>query len=160
MGWNCCGSRQKKAPHAAVILVSGFGTVETAVEALKEGAFDFLSKPINLKELGHRIRRALEKRTMAAAIAELHCQLRERHGVDDMVGRCSVMRELVEKIRLVAATNSTVLIVGKSGTGKELVARSLHLNSARRHKPFLPANGAAIPDTLIESELFGHETTG
>ncbi len=148
---------KQQAPHAAVIMVSGMGSVESAVEALKQGAFDFLSKPINLKELKHRVERALEKRSMAVEIADLHRQLRERHGIDDMVGQCPAMRELFEKIKLVADTNSTVLVIGESGTGKELVARSLHLNSPRRSKPFLPINCAAIPDTLIESELFGHE---
>lgn len=148
---------KQKAPHAAVIMVSGYGTVENAVEALKEGAFDFLAKPVNLQELQHRIARALERRTMAADLAELHRQLRERHGVDDMIGQSAAMRELFEKIRLVADTNSTVLVIGESGTGKELVARSLHMNGSRRHKPFLPVNCAAIPDALIESELFGHE---
>ncbi len=138
-------------------MVSGVGSVEAAVKALKEGAFDFLSKPINLKELKHRIERALEKQSMAAEIADLHRRLREQHGIDDMVGQCPAMRELFEKIKLVADTNSTVLIIGESGTGKELVARSLHLNSPRRSQPFLPVNCAAIPDTLIESELFGHE---
>ncbi len=118
---------------------------------------DFLTKPINTKELKHRLERAIEKQSMAAEIAELHRQLRERQGVDSMVGESVSMRELFEKIRLVADTNSTVLIVGESGTGKELVARSLHLNSRRKSKPFIPVNCAAIPDTLIESELFGHE---
>ncbi|MCA9124056.1 MAG: sigma-54-dependent Fis family transcriptional regulator [Planctomycetaceae bacterium] len=148
---------KQQAPHAAVIMVSGVGSVEFAVEALKEGAYDFLSKPINLKELTHRIEQALEKRSMAAEIADLHRRLREQHGIDEMIGQCPAMRELFEKIRLVADTNSTVLVIGESGTGKELVARSLHLNSPRRGKSFLPINCAAIPDTLIESELFGHE---
>ncbi len=148
---------KQQASHAAVIVVSGVGSVAAAVEALKEGAFDFLSKPINLKELKHRIDQALEKRSMAAEIADLHRQLREQYGIDNMVGQCPAMRELFEKIKLVADTNSTVLVIGESGTGKELVARSLHLNSPRRGKPFLPVNCAAIPDTLVESELFGHE---
>ena len=148
---------KQQASHAAVIMVSGVGSVEAAVEALKLGAFDFLAKPVNLKELKHRIERALENQSMAAEIADLHRQLREQHGVDNMIGQCPAMRELFEKIKLVADTNSTVLIVGESGTGKELVARSLHLNSPRRNKAFLPINCAAIPDTLIESELFGHE---
>ncbi len=148
---------KEQAPHAAVIMVSGYGTVETAVEALKQGAFDFLSKPINTKELKHRLERAIEKQSMAAEIADLHRQLRDRNGVDNMVGNSAAMRNLFEKVKLVADTNSTVLIVGESGTGKELVARSLHLNSRRKMKPFLPVNCAAIPETLIESELFGHE---
>lgn len=148
---------KERAPHAAVILISGFGTVDTAVKALKEGAFDFLSKPVNLRELTHRIERALEKRAMAAEIASLHAQLRQRQGIHSMVGRSPAMRELFEKIRLVADTRSTVLITGESGTGKELVARSLHLESSRRDQPFVPINCAAIPETLVESELFGHE---
>ena len=148
---------REQAPHAAVIVVSAVGSVEAAVTALKEGAFDFLSKPINLKELKHRIDRALVQRSMAIEIADLHRRLREQHGIDNMVGQCPPMRELFEKIKLVAETNSTVMIIGESGTGKELVARSLHLNSRRCDRPFLPINCAAIPDTLVESELFGHQ---
>jgi DNA-binding NtrC family response regulator len=140
-----------------VILVSGHGTVDNAVRALKEGAFDFLTKPINLEELTHRIQMALEQQAMRAEIAELHRKLRERRSIDNMVGRSPAMRELHEKIALVADTNSTVLIIGESGTGKELVAHALHDGSRRRDKPFLPVNCAAIPETLIESELFGHE---
>jgi DNA-binding NtrC family response regulator len=156
-GMELLRAARQQASHAAVIMVSGVGSVEAAVEALKQGAFDFLTKPVNLKELKHRIERALEKQSMAVEIADLHRQLRERHGIDDMVGQCPAMRELFEKIKLVANTNSTVLVIGESGTGKELVARSLHLNSPRGKRAFLPVNCAAIPDTLIESELFGHE---
>lgn len=155
-GMQLLRAARQQASHAAVIMVSAVGSIEAAVEALKEGAFDFLSKPINLKELKHRLDRALEQRSMAVEIAELHRQLREQHGIDNMVGQCPAMRELFEKIKLVADTNSTVLIIGESGTGKELVARSLHLNSRRRSNAFLPINCAAIPDTLVESELFGH----
>ncbi len=148
---------KERAPNTAVILVSGHGTVDTAVTALKEGAFDFLTKPINLKELTHRVEMALEKRTMAAEIAQLHAQLSERHALGNMVGNSAPMQALFEKIRLVADTRATVLIQGESGTGKELVARALHHNSSRGNKPFVPVNCAAIPETLIESELFGHE---
>jgi DNA-binding NtrC family response regulator len=148
---------KQKAPYAAVILVSGHGTIDTAVTALREGAFDFLTKPVNLQELTHRIDMALEKRAMAAKIAELYAQLHERHAVDNIIGNSPPMRSLFEKIRLVAETRSTVLVEGESGTGKELVARALHHNSPRRDRPFVPVNCAAIPETLIESELFGHE---
>lgn len=148
---------KEKAPHAAVILASGHGTVDSAVSALKQGAFDFLSKPVNLDELTHRINRALEKRAMAAEIAQLHAQLNERRGLQNMVGNSQPMRQLFERIRMVADTKATVLITGESGTGKELVARSLHQLSSRVQKPFIPVNCAAIPETLIESELFGHE---
>jgi DNA-binding NtrC family response regulator len=148
---------KKRVPHAAVILVSGHGTVDVAVSALKQGAFDFLTKPVNLEELTHRINRAMEKRAMAAEIAQLHAQLNERSGLQDMIGNSPGMRQLFEKIRMVADTKSTVLITGESGTGKELVARSLHQLSSRVRQPFIPVNCAAIPETLIESELFGHE---
>lgn len=148
---------KQQAPHTAVILVSGYGTVETAVEALKAGAFDFLSKPINAEELTQRIRMALEKQSMAAEIARLHGELNERHGFENIIGKSQAMREVFEKVRLVADTRSTVMIVGESGTGKELVARAIHRNSSRRKQPFVPVNCAAIPDTLVESELFGYE---
>jgi DNA-binding NtrC family response regulator len=148
---------KQQAPHAAVILVSGYGTVDAAVTALKEGAFDFLSKPINAEELTQRIRMALEKRAMATEIARLHAELNERHGFENIVGNSPAMRAVFEKVRLVADTRSTVLIVGESGTGKELVARAIHHHSARRKRPFVPVNCAAIPETLVESELFGYE---
>jgi DNA-binding NtrC family response regulator len=148
---------KQQAPHAAVILVSGYGTVDTAVEALKEGAFDFLSKPVNAEELTQRITMALEKRNMATEIARLHAELNERHGFENIVGSSPAMRSIFERVRLVADTRSTVLIVGESGTGKELVARAIHRNSARRKGPFVPVNCAAIPETLVESELFGYE---
>jgi DNA-binding NtrC family response regulator len=148
---------KEKAPHTAVILISGYGTVDTAVAALKEGAFDFLTKPLNPQQLTHRIYLALEKREMATQIANLHSQLNQRHAFDSLVGHSQPMRELFEKIRLVADTRATVLLSGESGTGKELVARAIHHHSPRSAKPFVPVNCAAIPETLVESELFGHE---
>ncbi|TWU27629.1 sigma-54-dependent transcriptional regulator [Bythopirellula polymerisocia] len=148
---------KQKSPHATVILITGHGTAESAVEALKEGAFDYLIKPVKPQELVHRIRMALEKQSMAKEIAQLHRQLNAGNGLANMIGQCPAMRQIFEKIQLVADTNSTVLIIGESGTGKELVARAVHANSTRRKNPFLPVNCAAIPETLIESELFGHE---
>jgi DNA-binding NtrC family response regulator len=148
---------KREAPHAAVIIVTGYGTAESAVVALKEGAFDYLTKPVKPQELTHRVKMALEKQTMGQEIARLHAELNKRHGLETMIGQTAAMRRVFEKIRLVADTNSTVLVIGESGTGKELVARAIHSNSPRRNKPFLPINCAAIPETLIESELFGHE---
>ena len=147
---------REQAPYAAVILVTGHGTVETAVAALKEGAFDYLTKPINPQELTHRVRQAIDKRTMTTEIARLHAQLQQRDGFADFIGKSKPMREIFEKIRLVGRTKSTVLITGESGTGKELVARAIHENSERQAKPFIPVNCAALPESLIESELFGH----
>jgi DNA-binding NtrC family response regulator len=146
-----------EAPHAAVILITAFGTVETAVAALKEGAFDYLTKPVKPDDLANKVRQAVARRAMAAEIACLHAQLNERYGFENLVGKSPAMRAVFEKVRLVADAKSTVLITGESGTGKELVARALHHNSGRRNKPFVPVNITAIPETLVESELFGHE---
>lgn len=148
---------KKDAPHAAVIVITGHATAESAVEALKQGAFDYLTKPVKPQELVHRVQMAVEKQAMANEIARLHSQLNDGDGLANMIGQCPAMRAVFEKIRLVADTNSTVLIIGESGTGKELVAAAVHSNSSRRQRPFLPVNCAAIPETLIESELFGHE---
>jgi DNA-binding NtrC family response regulator len=146
-----------QAPHAAVILITAYGTVETAVAALKEGAFDYLTKPVKPDDLANKVRQAVAQRQMAAEIACLHAQLNQRYGFENLVGKSPAMRAVFEKVRLVADTKSTVLITGESGTGKELVARALHHNSGRRNKPFVPVNVTAIPETLVESELFGHE---
>ena len=145
------------APHAIVIVVSADDSVDAAVSSIREGAFDYISKPINLKELSHRIEMALEKRALAAEIADLHVQLSEKGELENMIGASPAMRSLYEKIRLVANTRSTVLVTGESGTGKELVARSIHQLSPRKNESFVPVNCAAIPDSLVESELFGHE---
>jgi DNA-binding NtrC family response regulator len=148
---------RERVPHAAVILITAYGTVETAVAALKEGAFDYLTKPVKPDDLANKVRQAVAQRAMAAEIACLHAQLNERYGFENLVGKSPAMRAVFEKVRLVADTKSTVLITGESGTGKELVARALHHNSGRRNKPFVPVNVTAIPETLVESELFGHE---
>lgn len=148
---------KERAPHAAVILVTAFGTVETAVSALKEGAFDYLTKPVKPDDLANKVRQAIAQRKMAVEIASLHAQLNDRFGFENLIGKSAAMRAVFEKVHLVADTKSTVLITGESGTGKELVARALHHNSGRRNKPFVPVNVSAIPETLVESELFGHE---
>lgn len=145
------------APHAVVILITAFGTVETALTALKEGAFDYLTKPVNPDELANKVRQAVTQREMAVEIASLHAQLNKHYGFENLIGKSPTMRAVFEKVRLVADTKSTVLITGESGTGKELIARALHHNSGRRNKPFIPVNVTAIPETLVESELFGHE---
>ena len=148
---------KKHAPHAIVIVVSADNSVDAAVSSIREGAFDYITKPINLKELSHRIEMALDNRALAAEIAELHIQLNEKHQLENMIGASPAMRALYEKIRLVANTRSTVLVTGESGTGKELVARSVHHLSKRTSESFIPVNCAAIPESLVESELFGHE---
>jgi DNA-binding NtrC family response regulator len=148
---------RQEAPHAAVIMVTAHGTVDSAVAALQLGAFDYLTKPVKPEELTHRIRQAIDKQTMASEIARLHAEVKEQRGHNLMIGKSDAMRRVFERIHLVADTNSTVLVTGESGTGKELVARAVHENSLRRLQPFLPVNCAAIPESLIESELFGYE---
>ena len=147
---------KKKAPHAVVIVVSAVESVDAAVAALKAGADDFIPKPVNLNELAERIESSLKRRAMAQEIASLHTQLRDQQSLESMIGTSAAMRALFEKIRLVADTNSTVLVTGESGTGKELVARSVHNMSRRSKKSLIPVNCAALPESLVESELFGH----
>ncbi len=148
---------REKAPHAAVILVTGHATVDSAVAALKEGAFDYLTKPVKPKELTQCVRTALSERAMASEIAGLHAKVAEEQGFENIIGKSAAMRTVFEKIRMAADARSTVLVTGDSGTGKELVVRALHYGSSRRDKPFVPVNVSAIPESLIESELFGHE---
>jgi DNA-binding NtrC family response regulator len=137
-------------------MITGHGSEEAAVAALKSGAFHYLKKPIHPEELLHLVRQAIERHRMSVEIAVLHQQINQLAGMHGIIGQSKPMRRLFEKIRMVADTRSTVLIEGESGTGKELVARALHLNSSRRNKPFVAINCAAIPEALIESELFGH----
>lgn len=141
------------SPASEVILISGFGTLETAVEAVREGAFDYISKPFNLNEVIATARRALNGRDGAAPAAAL---LKEYSEASGLVGHTHKMIELYKQIALVAPSRSTVLITGESGTGKELVARALHLNSPRSNAAFVAVNCGAITETLLESELFGH----
>jgi DNA-binding NtrC family response regulator len=143
--------------QAEVILVTAVKTVKTAVAAMKLGAFDYVTKPFEEEELLTTIRRALQKRSLEREVAYLRTELARRSGLDDIVGQHPEMQKLFRTVAQIAATTSTVLIAGESGTGKELIARAIHRMGPRRDKPFVAVNPAAISDTLIESELFGHE---
>ena len=143
-------------PPAEVIVITGFATVGTAVEAMKQGAYDYLEKPFKLGEFKACAQRAL---SYTKAVAENHYlkkQLRERYQFSQIIGTSAPMQRVFRMIERVADTDSTVLILGESGTGKELVARALHFNSRRQFAPFIPVNCAALPEHLLESELFGH----
>lgn len=140
-----------------IIVMTAFGTVNSAVEAMKRGAADYLSKPLDPDELLLIIERVLSHARQKNERRVLRAQLENQWDIDGIVGTSAVMAAVFERIQKVAPTNATVLILGETGTGKELVARSIHANSSRSDEAFVPVNCAAIPDSLIESELFGHE---
>ena len=144
-------------PNLPVIVITAFGSLETAVAAIRAGAYDFLTKPLDIEALTIAIDRAIERRRLGDEVKRLRRRVEEnegRHG--EMIGESPAMRDLFRMIERVAATPSSVLITGESGTGKELVARDLHQRSRREANPFVAVNCAALPDSLLESELFGH----
>ena len=146
----------ERYPDIVAIVVTGFGTVKDAVEAIKRGAWDFVSKPFQIDELLHALDAALEKRRLKSENAYLRAQLEERYRFEGLIGKSPAMKKLFQLLETVAPTNSTILINGETGTGKEVVARSLHHNGARRSHRFVALNCGAIPETLLEAELFGH----
>ena len=149
-------SALERYPEIIAIVITGYGTVKDAVEAIKQGAADFITKPFQFDALLHVLRSALEQRRLKSENAYLRSQLEDRYRIDGLVGRSRVMRELFQLLETVAATSSTVLITGETGTGKELAARAIHHNSPRRANRFVALNCSAIPETLLEAELFGH----
>lgn len=144
-------------PLAPVIMMTAFGTIETAVTAMKEGAFDFITKPFDTDHLLLLIKRALETRMLRAENTLLKEELASKYGSPKIIGRSKGILEVADKIRKVAPGKTTVLLLGESGTGKELFARAIHNLSPRNGNPFVPINCAAIPRELLESDLFGHE---
>jgi DNA-binding NtrC family response regulator len=149
-------SALERYPEIIAIVITGYGTVKDAVEAIKRGAADFITKPFQFDALLHVLRSALEQRRLKSENAYLRSQLEDRYRIDGLVGRSRVMRALFQLLETVAATSSTVLITGETGTGKELAARAIHHNSPRRANRFVALNCSAIPETLLEAELFGH----
>jgi two-component system, NtrC family, response regulator AtoC len=140
-----------------LVLVTGYGSIESAVEAMRVGADDYLTKPVDLYELRQRVSNLIEKEQLKEEVSNLREMLDKRYGFESIVGRSAPMEKLFEQMKLVAPTRSSVLIIGESGTGKELVANALHRASPRRNERILAINCGAIPSDILESELFGHE---
>jgi DNA-binding NtrC family response regulator len=146
----------ERYPDIIAIIITGYGTVKDAVNAIKQGAADFVTKPFQFDALLHVLNSALEQRRLRSENAYLRSQLEDRYRIDGLVGRSPVMRKLFQLLETVAATSSTILISGETGTGKELAARAIHHGSPRRANRFVALNCSAIPETLLEAELFGH----
>ena len=144
------------APSVQVIVMTAHGSIESAVEAMRLGAYDYLTKPFKEEELLVRVEKAVEKRKLLGEVSLLAGDFRRRYGLENVVGRSPALREVLDRAVRVAPTDATVLLTGESGTGKELVARAIHAGSRRGAHPFVPVNCAAITETLLESELFGH----
>ena len=144
-------------PDLIVIMITAYASVDTAVQALKEGAFDYITKPFDPDDLSHLIRNAITQHTLATENIQLRHKIDELSKFDEIVGESPAMKRVYELIETVAQTDSTVVIHGESGTGKELVARAIHSNSPRRYFPIIPVNCGALPEGILESEIFGHE---
>ncbi len=144
-------------PRPPVIVLTAHGSIEAAVEALRQGAFHFLTKPLNLEELKVQVGRALEHQALVRENVQLKTQLDRKFGFREIAGETKAIQDLLQKVRQVAPTKAPVLIDGESGTGKELLARAIHQASPRATRPFIPVHCAALAETLLESELFGHE---
>ncbi len=148
---------ESRTPDVPVIMITAFGTIESAVEAMKKGAFNYLTKPVNPDELLTVVREALEKYELKRENKVLKSELKQKYLFSNIIGKSAEMKEVFDTIRMVSKTQSNVLIEGESGTGKELVARAIHYDSDRAEGPFITVDCAAIPSEIMESELFGHE---
>ncbi|NVN93175.1 MAG: sigma-54-dependent Fis family transcriptional regulator [Desulfuromonadales bacterium] len=143
-------------PNVPVIIITGYATVDTAVEAMKNGAFDYLSKPFAPDQFLEKVEEALKQRRLGDDEYELRCEVSHQHGFDQFIGESHEMQKVYRRIMQVASASSTVLVTGESGTGKELVARAIHNHGPRREQPFVALDCTSLAETLLESELFGH----
>ena len=151
---------RRQDSRTPIIVMTAFGTVENAVQAMKAGALDFLPKPFSMDHLMAIVQKSLEVRALRDENRQLKEELGYRYEFDNIIGRSPAMQEIFATIERVAPTRATVLLAGESGTGKDLIARAIHFHSTRRDAPFVKINCAAIPENLMESELFGYEKGG
>ena len=142
-------------PH--VVMITAFGSIETAIRAVKLGAYDYITKPFEIEELLLVADKALGERALRHKVDRLQREVEDRFGLGNIIAKSQVMRDVVALVQRIAASTASVLVTGESGTGKELIARAIHYNSLRRNAPFVGVNLAAVPEGLIESELFGHK---
>lgn len=156
-GMKLLSHAHEQAPETVVIVITAYGSVETAVEAMRRGAFDFVTKPVDLNMIRQQVRKAREHCRLKQENRLLREQLGGDNAIPDMVGNCAATRDVLRQIRQVAPTDATVLLSGESGTGKELAARAIHQLSPRSNQPFVAVHLGALPDSLLESELFGYE---
>ncbi len=156
-GFDVLRECQEKFPQTPVIMITGYASVETAVDAMKNGAYDYITKPFKVDELLLTVKRALDYQATVKENTYLKKELKQKYRFENIVGTSPKMQAIYNLIAKVANTDSTILIQGESGTGKELVARALHFNSNRQHRPFVAINCSALPENLLESELFGHK---
>ena len=151
--------RQVKSadPQAEVLIFTAYGTVTSAVEAMKLGAYDYIGKPFDEEELLLKVSRALERKSLVKEVQDLRAELKGQHRMGEIIAASKEIKEVLTQVSQAAPTEATVLIEGESGTGKELIARAIHQGSPRRDRPFIPINCSSFPETLLESELFGYE---
>jgi len=155
-GVDLCQKIVQSREDLPVVVMTAYGTIESAVEAMRLGAFDYIQKPFTEQELLVKVAKALDNRRLAGEVTFLASEFKDRYKFENIIGRSRAIREVLGRIVRIAPTDAIVLITGESGTGKELVAKAIHANSKRGERPFVPVNCAAITETLLESELFGH----
>ncbi len=148
---------KEMSPETKVVMITAYGTIENAVESMKLGAFDYITKPFSVDEIELVVKRAIDYQKLVDENRRLRSELGERYSFSNIVGKSRKMQSIFSLVKTVARSRSTVLISGESGTGKELIARAIHYNSPRKNRPFVKVNCAAVPSELMESELFGHE---
>ncbi len=148
---------KKVAPLTPVIIITAFGTIESAIKAMKMGAYDYITKPFQMDEIVLTVRKALENRLLKKEVVRLKKEVESRYHFHQLIGKSPSMQKIYDLIQRISDSSGNVLITGESGTGKELVAKAIHYNGVRKEGPFVPVNCAAIPETLLESELFGYK---